>query len=59
MTNLILNNIEIFKNVVEYLKFLKFKRDQEKNKIKKHNILYLDEGINDDIISSHIFKSYN
>lgn len=59
MSNFILNNIEIFKNVVEYLKFLKFRRDQEKNKIKKNNILYLDEGINDDIFSSYIFKRSN
>ena len=59
MTKFILNNIEIFKNVIEYLKFLKFKRDQEKNKIKKHNVLYLDKELNDGIYYSYIFKKSN
>tara|TARA_B100001057_G_scaffold481006_1_gene554538 strand:- start:1072 stop:1251 length:180 start_codon:yes stop_codon:yes gene_type:complete len=59
MTKFILNNIEIFKNVIEYLKFLKFRRDQEKNKIKKHNVLYLDKELNDGIYYSYIFKKSN
>ena len=56
MINFKLKNIEIFKNGMEYLKVLKFKRDQEKNKVKKHKVLYSDEGMKDNIFSSYIFK---
>ena len=64
MKNFILNNIDVIKNNgKEYLKIIKlkkelerFQREQEKNKIKKHNVLYLDEGIKDNIFSSYIFK---
>ena len=68
MKTFILNNIDMIKNNgKEYLKIIKFKKElekfrneQEKHKIKKCNILYLDEGIKDNILSSHIFnKSSN
>ena len=54
-----LNNFEFFKNGIEYLTILKFKREQEKNKIKKHNVLYLDKELNDGIFYSYIFKKSN
>ena len=56
MINFKLNNIEIFKNGMEYLKVLKFKRAQEKNKVKKHKVLYSDEGIKDNILTSYILN---
>jgi hypothetical protein len=59
MTIFRLNNIEFFKNRIEYLTILKFKREQDKNKIKKHNILYLDKELNDGIFYSYIFKKIN
>ena len=59
MTIFRLNNIEFLKNRIEYLTILKFKREQDKNKIKKHNILYLDKELNDGIFYSYIFKKIN
>ena len=56
MTIFRLNNIEFFKNRIEYLAILKFKKEQEKNKIKKNNVLYLDKELNDGIFYSYIFK---
>ena len=67
MKNFILNNIDVIKNNgKEYLKIIKlkkelerFQREQEKNKIKKHNVLYLDKELNDGIFYSYIFKKSN
>jgi hypothetical protein len=59
MTIFRLNNFEFFKNGFEYLAIFKFKREQDKNKIKKHNILYLDKELNDGIFYSYIFKKIN
>ena len=59
MTIFRLNNFEFLKNGIEYLTILKFKREQEKNKIKKHNVLYLDKELNDGIFYSYIFKKSN